>query len=384
MSKSYIVGLMSGTSLDGIDAALIEIEGINQNTSVQLIKHIERSFTKDQQSRILDVLSLSTSNVKKVCDLNVELGHLFAQAVQQVCDEANLPLRQVELIASHGLTVYHNVIDYPHSTLQLGDPAIIAYETNTTVVSNFRSMDIAAGGQGAPLVPFSETILYRHISRELLLLNIGGIANLTKITDNHDDIVAFDTGPGNMIIDEWMRVLYQQPYDKSGTIARSGSIHQPLLEDLREHPFLQQGIPKSTGREQFGQTFAHQMLEKYKTVAKEDLITTVTMFTALSIVDAIHRLVEPLGLPPIMIVSGGGAKNTFIIEQLSKYLSHMKVATQESYGFSSQAKEAIAFAILGHQTIHGEPSNVPQATGAQEAVVLGNITPAPRKAHHEL
>lgn len=382
MKKKYAVGLMSGTSLDGIDAALVAIEGVNESTQVELLHYMEIPFTEEERRRIKDVLSLTTSNVKKVCDLNVELGYLLANAVLKVCESANMSTEQLAFIASHGLTAYHNVEDIPHATLQLGEAAIIAYQTNTTVVSNFRAMDIAAGGQGAPLVPFSEFLLYREYGDDLLLLNIGGIANLTKMASRIEDVFAFDTGPGNMIIDAWMQLLYQRPYDDKGSIARRGQVHQPLLEELVQHPYLKQPIPKSTGREAFGQKFAEDLLRRFEHVAKEDLIATVTMFTVLSIIDAIHRFIDPIHQARQLVVGGGGANNDFIIEQLALYLPQMNVSTQDSFGFSSLAKEAIAFAILGNQTIHHEYSNIMNVTGANESVILGQITPAPRKDQH--
>ncbi|HDR7354386.1 anhydro-N-acetylmuramic acid kinase AnmK [Bacillus wiedmannii] len=377
----YIAGIMSGTSLDGTDVALVHIEGSGVESKVKLIHFITVPFCNDMKNEIQQALSIENSNVQLICSLNFKLGLCFANAVREVCKEANLPLGQLNLIGSHGQTIYHqpkhdgNMIP---STLQIGEPAVIAYETNTTVISNFRTMDIAAGGQGAPLVPYSEIILYRHPTKNRLLQNIGGIGNVTIIPSHLSDknVIAFDTGPGNMVIDEMCQRLFQLSYDQNGKIAKQGVIVDEILTYCMNHPFLKMNPPKSTGREQFGEEFVSELLKRYERHSKENIVTTVTMFTARSIVHQYKEFILPYYEIDEVILGGGGSYNRTLVEMIRNGLKEEKCALflQEDIGYSSEAKEAIAFAILANETHHRNPSNVPSATGAKQSVVLGNIT----------
>lgn len=285
----YIAGVMSGTSLDGIDVALVRIEGSGVESKVELIHFTTVPFCNDIKSEIQQALSIENSNVQLICSLNFKLGLCFANAVKEVCKEANFSLEQLDLIGSHGQTIYHQPKQDGNripSTLQIGEPAVIAYETNTTVISNFRTMDMAAGGQGAPLVPYSEVILYRDPSKNRLLQNIGGISNVTVIPSQQSDqnVIAFDTGPGNMIIDEVCQRLFQLPYDQNGQIAKQGRVVDEILTYCMSQPFLKMNPPKSTGREQFGEKFVSELLKRFEKHSKKNILTTVTMFTANSIV----------------------------------------------------------------------------------------------------
>ncbi|KXY78169.1 anhydro-N-acetylmuramic acid kinase [Bacillus anthracis] len=377
----YIAGIMSGTSLDGIDVALVRIEGSGVDSKVKLIHFTTVPFRNDIKSEIQQALSIENSNVQLICSLNFKLGLCFANAVKEVCKEANFSLEQLDLIGSHGQTIYHqpkpegNMIS---STLQIGEPAVIAYETNTTVISNFRTMDMAAGGQGAPLVPYSEVILYRDPSKNRLLQNIGGIGNVTVIPSQKSDqnVVAFDTGPGNMIIDEVCQRLFQLPYDQNGEIAEQGEVIDEILTYCMNHPFLKMNPPKSTGREQFGEEFVSQLLKRYEKHSKENIVTTVTMFTASSIVHHYKEFILPYYEIDEVILGGGGSYNDTLVEMIRCGLKEEKctIFIQEDIGYSSEAKEAIAFAILANETYHHNPSNVPSATGAKKSVVLGNTT----------
>ncbi|MEM5626211.1 anhydro-N-acetylmuramic acid kinase AnmK [Bacillus wiedmannii] len=377
----YIAGIMSGTSLDGIDVALVHIEGSGVESKVKLIHFITVPFCNDMKNEIQQALSIENSNVQLICSLNFKLGLCFANAVREVCKEANFPLGQLNLIGSHGQTIYHqpkhdgNMIP---STLQIGEPAVIAYETNTTVISNFRTMDIAAGVQGAPLVPYSEIILYRHPTKNRLLQNIGGIGNVTIIPSHLSDknVIAFDTGPGNMVIDEMCQRLFQLSYDQNGKIAKQGVIVDEILTYCMNHPFLKMNPPKSTGREQFGEEFVSELLKRYERHSKENIVTTVTMFTARSIVHQYKEFILPYYEIDEVILGGGGSYNRTLVEMIRNGLKEEKCALflQEDIGYSSEAKEAIAFAILANETHHRNPSNVPSATGAKQSVVLGNIT----------
>ncbi|WP_163254889.1 anhydro-N-acetylmuramic acid kinase AnmK [Bacillus tropicus] len=377
----YIAGVMSGTSLDGIDVALVRIEGSGVDSKVKLIHFTTVPFRNDIKSEIQQALSIENSNVQLICSLNFKLGLCFANAVKEVCKEANFSLEQLDLIGSHGQTIYHqpkpegNIIA---STLQIGEPAVIAYDTNTTVISNFRTMDMAAGGQGAPLVPYSEVILYRDPSKNRLLQNIGGIGNVTVIPSQKSDqnVIAFDTGPGNMIIDEVCQRLFQLPYDQNGEIAEQGEVVDEILTYCMNHPFLKMNPPKSTGREQFGEEFVSELLKRYEKHSKENILTTVTMFTANSIVHHYKKFILPYYEIDEVILGGGGSYNSTLVEMIRYGLKDEKctIFIQEDIGYSSEAKEAIAFAILANETYHRNPSNVPSATGAKKSVVLGNVT----------
>ncbi|MBE5093691.1 anhydro-N-acetylmuramic acid kinase AnmK [Bacillus thuringiensis] len=377
----YVAGVMSGTSLDGIDVALVHIDGSGVDSKVELIHFTTVPFCNDMKNDIQQALSIENSNVQLICSLNFKLGLRFANAVKEVCKEANFPLRQLDLIGSHGQTIYHQPQQdggMIPSTLQIGEPAIIAYETNTTVISNFRTMDMAAGGQGAPLVSYSEIILYRHQTKNRLLQNIGGIGNVTVIPSqlSEKSVIAFDTGPGNMVMDEVCQRLFQLSYDQNGNIAKQGVVVEEVLTYCMNHPFLKMNPPKSTGREQFGEEFVSELLKRFEKHSKENILTTVTRFTASSIVYHYKEFILPYYEIDEVILGGGGSYNDTLVEMIRHGLKEEKCALflQEDIGYSSEAKEAIAFAILANETYHRNPSNVPSATGAKESVVLGNIT----------
>ncbi len=381
MHVMYIAGIMSGTSLDGIDVALVHIEGSGVDSKVELIHFTTVPFCKDIKNEIQQSLSLENSNVQLICSLNFKLGLCFANAVKEVCKESNISLEKLDLIGSHGQTIYHQPKQdgtMIPSTLQIGEPAVIAYETKTTVISNFRTMDMAAGGQGAPLVPYSEIILYRHQTKNRLLQNIGGIGNVTVIPSqlSEKSVIAFDTGPGNMVIDEVCQRLFQLSYDQNGKVAKQGVVVEEILTFCMNHPFLKMSPPKSTGREQFGEEFVSELLKQYEKHSKENILTTVTMFTASSIVHQYKEFILPYYEIDEVILGGGGSYNRTLVEMIRYGLKDEKcdIFIQEDIGYSSEAKEAIAFAILANETYHRNPSNVPSATGAKKSVVLGNTT----------
>ncbi|EEL65057.1 Anhydro-N-acetylmuramic acid kinase [Bacillus cereus F65185] len=390
MHVMYVAGVMSGTSLDGIDVALVHIDGSGVDSKVELIHFTTVPFCNDMKNDIQQALSIENSNVQLICSLNFKLGLRFANAVKEVCKEANFPLRQLDLIGSHGQTIYHQPQQdggMIPSTLQIGEPAIIAYETNTTVISNFRTMDMAAGGQGAPLVPYSEIILYRHQTKNRLLQNIGGIGNVTVIPSqlSEKSVIAFDTGPGNMVMDEACQRLFQLSYDQNGNIAKQGVVVEEVLTYCMNHPFLKMNPPKSTGREQFGEEFVSELLKRFEKHSKENILTTVTRFTASSIVYHYKEFILPYYEIDEVILGGGGSYNDTLVEMIRHGLKEEKCALflQEDIGYSSEAKEAIAFAILANETYHRNPSNVPSATGAKNSVILGNITFPPYADENE-
>ncbi|MBS4195998.1 anhydro-N-acetylmuramic acid kinase AnmK [Lederbergia citri] len=380
--EKLAVGLMSGTSVDGIDAALVRLRGFGLNTKVDLLEFTTLPFAADVAREILQCMDVKDSNSALVCSLNFKLGYLFADAVKAVCKKSNVSLRDIDFIASHGQTIYHipkQDGSLVKSTLQIGEPAIIAYEIGTTVMSNFRSMDMAAGGEGAPLVPYADYLLYRSNSKGRALQNIGGIGNVTVIPKQAtlDDIVAFDTGPGNMVIDELCKILKGEPFDQDGIWASKGNVHKDIAQSWLNIDFFKMTPPKSTGRELFGSQFTKQILQTYGHLPTDDLIATATYFTALSITDSYKQFIFPKTEVDEMIVGGGGGYNKTLLQMIREIMPNITVLTQEDIGFSSEAKEAIAFAILGNETMNGESANVPKATGAKRAVILGSITLPP-------
>lgn len=382
------VGLMSGTSLDGVDAALVDISGSEKSTKVKLLGSQTTTMPEEIKDEIIRVLDSTQGSVDLICSLNFKLGELFAQAARQVCQDNGVPIESLGYIASHGQTIWH--IPRPsqterRSTLQIGEPAVIAYNTGVTVISGFRTMDMAAGGNGAPLVPYSEYILYGSKTESIALLNIGGIANITILPADCglEDIYAFDTGPGNMVIDEVMKDLYGQKYDNNGRTAASGKISAELLSELSQHGYISLGIPKTTGREAFGAAFTSSLLEKWKgRIPSEDIVATVTRFTALCIGEAFRRHILTRTCIQSLIVSGGGVHNSTLMSYLIEELPEIQIRSQEDIGYSSDAKEAVAFAVLGYETLNRRPSNVPGATGASRPVILGNITYPPFKTEN--
>lgn len=378
------IGLMSGTSLDGLDIAYCEISGSYTDTKVKLLAYGEKKLPQAMKERIQQACSIQESNVEMICSLNFELGKFFGDAVNAFLQEHAINAKEVSFIASHGQTIYHIPFDHDdvmHSTLQIGEPAEIAYRTGIQVISNFRTMDMAAGGQGAPLVPYADYLLYTSKEKNRVLLNIGGISNVTYLKKNakEEEISAFDTGPGNMMIDEAMRIYFQKEYDADGEKGRSGKVIPELLSALMKIPYITQQPPKSTGRELFGRQKVQEIVHSYADAAGEDLVATFTEYTAKTIADNIHAFLDPMGTVEELIVSGGGAHNRFLLTRIQSYMNGCSVLTQEDLGFSSDAKEAVAFVILGNETVRSHYSNLIAATGAKEKVILGNITPAPRR-----
>ncbi len=374
---AFAVGIMSGTSLDGVDAALVEIHGTNTDTTVQLMEFATLPLGTEIVKKIKEVLSIETSSVDKICSLNVELGYVFSETVKAVCKKADFPLEQVDFIASHGQTIYHLPVPGEHqaaSTLQIGESAVISEETKTMVVSDFRTRDMAVKGQGAPIVPYSEFVLYRDTERTRLLQNIGGIGNVTVIPAGAqmEDVLAFDTGPGNMIIDELCQHFYQKAYDEGGEYAAKGKVNQGLLSEMMAHPYIERSYPKTTGREDFGVEYTAALIEGWQdVVTPNDFIATATQFTAQSIATNVAPFIDDQS---DLIIAGGGSYNAVLVQMVKEQLPTARVLIQEEVGFSSEAKEAIAMTVLANQTIHHLPSNVPSATGATKPVILGKIT----------
>lgn len=377
---AYAIGVMSGTSLDGIDIALLDITGYDEFTECELLHYKSYPYDSVTQAEILAASHIETSNVALICSLNFKLGKLYSNAITQFLEEFNVQ-SPLEFIAIHGQTIHHlpnPTNELTHSTLQIGDPSQLAFDHKTTVISNFRAMDMAAGGNGAPLVPYTEYILFHDAHKNRLLQNIGGIGNVTVLPKNctEDEIFAFDTGPGNMMINAAMQYFYKKDYDHNGEIAKSGKIIPELLKKLQSDPYFNELPPKATGRELFGEDRVNKICEEYAQ-SPQNVINTLTELTAWSIADSYQQFVLPKLMIDEVIVGGGGAYNQFLMDRLRYNLPNLIVKRQEDIGLSSDAKEAIAFAILGNQTIHRRPSNLISATGAKMPMILGNITPNP-------
>jgi anhydro-N-acetylmuramic acid kinase len=375
---------MSGTSADGIDAVVAAISGSGRGLSVRLIAHRQQAFPRALREHILRICLHGT--VAEICELNFLLGEHFARAARAVIRQARLRPEQVAGIGSHGQTIHHLPRGRTPSTLQIGEPAVIAERTGITTVADFRVRDMAAGGQGAPLVPYVDWALYTDDTRPRILQNIGGIGNLTFLPPRAalSEVVAFDTGPGNMVMDAVVSVLSsgRLTYDRDGRWAGQGRVSGKLLGGLLKHPYLRRHPPKTTGREEFGEPFVKQMMTSAGRLrlSDADIIATATAFTASSIADAYARFVfkklSPAGRQKLQVIlGGGGAKNRTLRKMLAERVAPSAVLTQEDFGHSNAAKEALAFAVLAHETLQGKPANAPSATGARRAVVLGKISP---------
>jgi anhydro-N-acetylmuramic acid kinase len=389
-SKSMLVlGLMSGTSADGIDVALASISGAPPHLRARLLGHTSSKFPPALRKEILRIAEQHPIAAGELSQLNFRLGEVFAEAALAACRKFRVSPKRVALIGSHGQTIFHQGKPAPYlghstaSTLQIGEPSVIAARTGITTIGDFRPADIALRGQGAPLVPYADYLLYRHKKLGRVSLNLGGIANITVIpaSAKPEQILAFDTGPANMLIDELVAHFTRgrQRFDKDARLARSGRSISALLDELMRDPYLKLAPPKSTGREYYGHAHVKKILAlgKKHRAKPVDLIRAATMFTALSVVDALNRFVLPKTRIHQLIVSGGGAKNPLVVAQLSAALGRIEIIPSSRFGIPEDAKEAFAFALLAYETFHHRPSNLPSATGAHRPAVLGKISYAP-------
>ena len=370
-----VVGLMSGTSLDGIDAVLIKIR---EDLSFDFLGGIVYEYSQNMKNRIKALFNPQIT-AEEICKMNFLIGEEFANSVLELSKKLAIPLNNIDLIGSSGITLYHQPKDEffenknTKSTLQIGESSVIAYKTGVTTVSDFRQKDIAAGGQGAPLVPFFDEAFFMPLNKNFAIQNIGGIGNVTVISKNCETF-AFDTGVGNMLIDYMVQKFFNVPYDKDGEIAFSGKIDNKWLEMLMEEPYLKLLPPKSTGRELFGKDYAERILLNAPN-DKKDIITTITEFTVQSIVDAYKRFVFSKTDIDELVLGGGGAYNKYIKQRLQEsFKNNLSVKTHEDYGISDKFKEAMAFAMLAYTSYLKMPNNVKTATGSEKSVVLGKIT----------
>lgn len=413
MSQAMTVaGVMSGTSADGINVAIVRIgakplgsratskhaaDSSGQECPLHtILGHAEFGYPKKVRATVLAAMNAAQASVADLARLNFLLGDLYADAVLATQRRFRL---KVELVGCHGQTLYHQAEPAFYlghrvaTTWQTGEAAVIAARVGVPVVSDFRPADLAAGGKGAPLVPYLDYLWFRDPHRGRIVQNIGGIGNLTAIPAGAtaEDVVAFDTGPGNMVIDAVMEKLFSQPFDRGGKIAASGEVIEPVVTSILRRPFFRREPPKTAGREEFGREFVAEFLRACGRARKQDVVATATSLTARSIADAVRRLVTPIptsrkrgekwGIPGTssyreMIVSGGGTQNATLMAMLAELLAPMGIVTRfsDEFGLPSAAKEAVAFAVLAYETWHRRPSNVPSATGAKHAAVLGKIS----------
>ena len=383
-----VAGVMSGTSADGINVALVRlgearratIPGLHRPT-LELIGHAEYPYPKDVRKFVLATMNAKQASVADLSRLNFLLGELYADAVLATQRRFRV---KADLVGCHGQTIYHQgeaasfLGREVRSTWQTGEGAVIAARAGVPVVSDFRPADMAAGGKGAPLVPFLDFLLYRDPRVGRIVQNIGGIANLTAIPAGASvkQVVAFDTGPGNMVIDAVTERLFDKPYDRDGGIAATGRILDPLITNTLRQAFFKHRPPKTAGREEFGRDFVEKFLRRCRGAKPADIVATATALTAASIADALRRFVLPgrAGYREF-IVSGGGSKNATLMAMLANALTPLglQLRFSDEFGLPSEAKEAVAFALLAYETWNRRPSNVPSATGAKKPIILGKI-----------
>ena len=380
-----VAGVMSGTSADGINVALVRIQGRGFRSRLELLAHYQFPYPDDVRRAVLAAMNAGSASVADLSRLNFLLGELYADAVRAAQRRARL---ECELVGCHGQTLYHqgdSRLFLGRSiacTWQTGEAAIIAAKLGVPVVSDFRPADMAVGGKGAPLVPFLDYVLYRHRRYGRIAQNLGGIGNLTAIPPRAlpENVVAFDTGPGNMVIDAVSEHLFDRPYDRNGRLAARGEPIERVLQQLLRHPFFRQKPPKTAGREQFGREFVRGFLRLCRRADENDIVATATALTARSIGIAVRRFVLPLVDPPLrfreFVVSGGGTKNATLMRMIREDLAplKMRVRTSDEFGLPADAKEAVAFALLAYQTWRRIPSNVPSATGAERPAILGKVS----------
>ena len=384
-----VAGVMSGTSADGINVALVRFaEPDNSNRRGQecphytFLGHAECPFPAAVRRTILETMNAESARVADLARLNFLLGELYAEAVAQTARKHRAKL---DLVGCHGQTLYHQGVAAPFLgrkiavTWQTGEAAVIAARLGVPVISDFRPADMAAGGKGAPLVPFLDYVLYRNPRQGRIVQNIGGIANLTAIPAGASprQVVAFDTGPGNMVIDAVMEKLFGRRYDRDGKVAASGKSRPTVIAQLMRESFFRQRPPRTAGREQFGREYVARFLRMCRRASKPDVVATATALTARSIADAVQRFVlRRQKSYRDLIVSGGGARNPTLVSMLRGDLAPLGIELRisDEFGVPSEAKEAVAFALLAHETWHRRPSNVPTATGAKRPAILGKIS----------
>ncbi|MFI5322077.1 MAG: anhydro-N-acetylmuramic acid kinase [Thermodesulfobacteriota bacterium] len=377
-NEKLVVGLISGTSRDGVDAALVRVFGSGTGTRIDLLDFICVPYSGDIKRGLEGLTTISSPG--DISRLNFLIGEAFAGAALSIIGGAGMKTERVDLIGSHGQTVYHNPPSYNNgvpSTLQLGELDVIAERTGITTVGDFRTRDLAAGGEGAPLVPYADYLLFSKPGEVRIAQNIGGIANATVITESMDDVVAFDTGPGNMLMDRVISIATggEQGFDKDGERALKGKVNRRLIKELLSHPYYSQPPPKSTGEELFGKELAEALYSLVSSgeTSLNDLIATLLELTVKSISFSYEKFIFPRWKISEIIFSGGGCRNPLLIERLRDVFKIIKCSTTDAYGIFPDAKEAVAFAILANELISGNLANLTRVTGASHRVPMGKM-----------
>ena len=377
-----IIGLMSGTSADGLDAALVEVKGTAGDLKTRLVCGRTFPYEPAMRERILECCDVDRSRVDQIADLNVSLAEVFAHGALQLIKEASVRREDVDLIGSHGQTIWHNVLrdGRVSASLQIVEATVLAERTGITTVSNFRARDIALGGQGAPLTSYVDWLLLRHPRYWRAIQNIGGMGNVTFLPplDNELDWpIAFDTGPGNALLDAAVSHFSEGKltFDRGGKLAQRGRMNEEWLEALLQHPYYQRGFPKTTGRETFGTAAALELITEAEArdLSEPEIVATLTALTATNISEAYRRF-APAPIQEV-ILGGGGRHNLVMVAMLRDLLAPARVLTHEDIGMDSDFKEALVFALLAYESWHDRPGTLPAFTGARQAAVLGQITP---------
>ena len=377
--ERVVAGVMSGTSLDGVDVAIARIRGSGRTLKLEQLAFVHTPYPEALRDELHRNVEVGTSDVRALSQLNALLGQFFADAVARAADTSGLGRDGLDLVGSHGHTVHHVPDPEPFagfdgvaSTFQLGDPAVVATRLGIPVVGDFRTADVALGGQGAPLVPYFDWALFTDDREHRALLNLGGIANVTILPAGGDlaTIRAFDTGPANMIIDALARRLYDEPFDRDGVHAASGTPNDAALTELLADDYFHRLPPKSTGREAFGTAYVEAFVARGGT--PDDLLATATALTVLSVADALSRFATECPLD-VLVVSGGGTRNAELMRQLSATVAPLRVCTSADFGIGPDAKEALCFAVLAHEWCNGVPTNLPSVTGAARPTLLGKL-----------
>ncbi len=376
--ERVVAGVMSGTSLDGIDVAIARVRGSGRTLDLETLAFTHAAYAPELRETLHRNVEAATSNVRDLSQLNALLGRLFTDAIERAAAAAGLSVRDLDLVGSHGHTAHH--VPDPESfagyegvasTLQLGDPAVIAARLGIPVVGDFRTADVALGGQGAPLVPYFDYVMFADADEQRALLNLGGIANVTILPRGAgpDEVYAFDTGPANMVLDALTARLFGEPFDRDGAHAAAGTPDEALLTELLADDYFHRPPPKSTGREAFGTAYVDGLIARGS--SPDDLLATATALTARSVADAVERFAsEPLDA---LIVSGGGIHNRELLRLLAEAFAPVPVRTTADYGVDPDAKEALCFAVLAHEFVNGVPTNLPSVTGASRPTLLGKL-----------
>ncbi len=373
-----VIGALSGTSVDAVDVVLLKIIGNGMNSGINVIDFESYPIGKELKKFILKCSSVQSSNVENICRLNFILGHLFANSIKKIIFKNNFLTKDIDLIGSHGQTIYHyplksKLFSYnSKSTLQIGEPSVIANQTGITTVGDFRTADVAVNGDGAPLVPYLDYILFSHKNKNRIFINIGGISNITYLKKSCDknEVIAFDCGPGNMIIDYLMRKYFNKKFDTDGKTASKGNVNDLLLKSISlKDKFYKKKPPKSTGREHYSEKFTEEVLVNFKKAKPEDVIATFTKYTAFTLFYNLKKFKSA----DEIIISGGGSKNKSLMKFIKEYIKDINVKVLNENGINPDNKEAVLFAVLANEIVSGNKTNLPSVTGSDRGVFQGKI-----------